>query len=198
MRLLIKKIPNPFEIFSSGKLVVVGVVCYVASSVFAYYCNFNFQDLISIKQGANSNLWLSFYNNGIPVFLLSVVLYSFALLRKAYARYIDLLGVVLISRIPIYIVLLLLEVFYLHKIQKKIELAVLSDDYLLNTISVFDKIVLVFFGLISLLCLYGFFYYLIKGTTYFIASKRKIDVFWILMMIFGLEFVFLLSGINMY
>lgn len=188
---------NPFEKYSSRSLCIIGILAYLASSIISYYTLNHFQGIISVKSGGNATLLLSFYNNGIPIVLLTLALFLFGRTRNRNTRIIDILNVVMVSRIIIYLILLLLiEPFFIHGVLMKVEIAILDDDYMLNTLSSFDRTVLITFALLSLFCLVYFFYFFIGGIRFVINSKSKLDIFWILIIVFGLEIAFTLFHIN--
>ena len=190
---------NPFEDFSSNQLLIVGLVTYVLSSMLVYYTGNHFQGVISIKQGASSNLIWSFYNNGMVVVLLSVLCYLFGKIRRSNVRFVDVLNVVLISRIIIYVILLLLiEPVFVKNTLTKVELAVLDDDFMLTSLSNLDRTVLISLAMISLLGLFYFFYFFVTSLCFVLNSKSKIDVLWILVLVFGLEILFSLFHLNIY
>lgn len=191
------KILKPFAYYSDRTLLLVGVFAYVLSSFIAYYSGYHFEGLISVKSGANSSLLLSFYNNGISILLLTVCCYLFAKLRNSHSRIIDVLNVVLISRISIYIIMLMLtEPVFIKQTLIKVELAILDNDFMLSSLTTLNKVALMSLGVLSIFALISFFYYLVSGVLFIINSKTKMDVFFELLLIFGLEIVFVLFRIN--
>lgn len=191
------KILKPFAYYSARTLLLVGVFAYVLSSLIAYYSGYHFEGLISVKSGANSSLLLSFYNNGISILLLTVCCYLFAKLRNSHSRIIDVLNVVLISRISIYIIMLMLtEPVFIKQTLIKVELAILDNDFMLSSLTTLNKVALMSLGVLSIFALISFFYYLVSGVLFIINSKTKMDVFFVLLLIFGLEIVFVLFRIN--
>lgn len=190
---------NPFEYFSSNQLLFVGLLAYVLSSLLVFYTGNHFQGVISIKQGASSHLAWSFYNNGIVIVLLSALCFLFAKIRRSAVRFIDVLNVVLISRIILYtILLLLLEPLFVKDTLTKVELAILDNDFALTTISNLDRVVLISLAMVSLLGLFYYFYFFVIGLRFVLNSKSKNDVFWILALIFGLEIMFAFFHLNIY
>lgn len=190
---------NPFEYISSGKLLLIGLLLYLISS-WSIFLSFNhFQGLISVKSGANSSLLWSFYNNGVSIVSLSFFTYFYGRLRNPKTRFIDVLNVVLISRCIIYFIALLInEPFFVKKALIKVELAILDNDFMLNTLATSDKVALVSLGLLSVLSLFYYFYFYISGIRFVINSKTKLDVLWLLLIFFGLEIAFTLFHVNIY
>lgn len=188
---------NPFEDISSNLLFMIGLVAYVMSSFLAYYSGNHFMGLISVKSGGNSSLLLSFYNNGIPIVLLTGASFFLCRIRNKNTRIIDVLNVVMISRIIIYCILLMIaEPLFFKEVLLKVELAILNNDFAMISLSRLDKAVLTGFGIIALIGLFYFFYFFISGIRFVMNSKANIDILWILILIFGLEIAFTLFHIN--
>ena len=194
---LAKLLINPFEEISSTKLLIIGLLAYLASSVFVFYSKCHFEGLIGVKSGRNTNLALSFYNNGIAIVLLTLGCYIFSYLKKSNFRLIDIFNVVLISRIIIYaLLLILIEPFIVKNTLLKVEMAILDDDFMLATLTNFDRTVLTIFGFLCISFIVYFFYFFITGLRFVINSKTKMDSIWILLIVFGLEIVFTLFHFN--
>lgn len=188
---------NPFEELPSNQLMIIGLLFYVLSSIFVYYTSNHFEGLISVKSGSNTSLMLSFYNNGIAIVFLSLGAYLFGKVRNSGLRLIDVVNVVLISRIVIYIILLLIiEPFFVKDIFVKVELAILDDDFMLQSLSNLDRIILTVVGILAVFGLLFYFYFFISGLRFVINSKTKIDIFWILLVFLGLEVLCIGLGLN--
>lgn len=188
---------NPFEDISSNKLLIIGIVSYILSSLLAFYSSNHFLGFLSIKSGADSSLLLSFYNNGLAIVLLTLAVFIFARFKNSHVRFVDVLNVVMISRIVMYLILLVLaDPFLVKNTLTKVELAILDDDFLLQTLTSFDKSVLVLIGLISVFGLFYFFYFFVSGVRFIINSKQRIDIYWIIFLVFLLEFVITFLGLN--
>ena len=194
---VIALLTNPFENYSAKKLCYLGITAYLLSSILAYYSFHHFQGILRVTAGANASLSWSFYNNACPIVLLTLAMFVFGRLKNGHIRMLDILNVVLISRIIIYGLLTFLVIpFSLEKVLLKVEFSILDDDFMLSSLTVLDWAVLLVSGLFSLLCLTYFFYFFIKGIRFVVHSKSKLDGCWILVIIFGLEIAFILFGIN--
>lgn len=189
-----KLLTNPFEDVSSTKLLIVGVISYLISSLIVFYSMNHFEGIISIKAGRNTNLALSFYNNGMAIATLTLGCYIFSILKRANIRIVDILNVVLISRIIIYVLLLLLiEPFVIKNTLLKVEIAILDDDFMLTTLTYLDRIVL---GVLGFLCVAVLLYFFITCLRFVINSKTKMDTVWIVLLVFGLEIVYTVFQFN--
>lgn len=192
-----KLLTNPFEDVSSTKLLIVGVISYLISSLIVFYSMNHFEGIISIKAGRNTNLALSFYNNGMAIATLTLGCYIFSILKRANIRIVDILNVVLISRIIIYVLLLLLiEPFVIKNTLLKVEIAILDDDFMLTTLTYLDRIVLGVLGFLCVAVLLYFFYFFITCLRFVINSKTKMDTVWIVLLVFGLEIVYTVFQFN--
>lgn len=193
----IKIISNPFEVISDKTLLIIGLIAYLLSSLIVYNTNNHFQGLFMIRAGATSSLMLSLYNNAIAIFLLTLVAYGYGRWRNDNTHWIGVLNVVLISRIIIYIVmLLLLNSVLINNTIMKVEFAILDKDYWLQSLTYFDYLVLLAIGMLTLFGIVYFFYFFINGLRYTIGVKGKIEGLWILCLVFGLEIVFTLVHLN--
>src|SRR5690554_2011371 len=94
---------NPFEKYSETTLLIFGIVATLLGSFLGYLMNACFDGIIDMHLVGNIRWYQPFLDNLINIIILTsfLILLGKALNRKT--RFIDILAVVLISRIPIYL-----------------------------------------------------------------------------------------------
>jgi len=94
---------NPFEKYSETTLLIFGIVATLLGSFLGYLMNARFDGIIDMHLVGNIRWYQPFLDNLINIIILTsfLILLGKALNRKT--RFIDILVVVLISRIPIYL-----------------------------------------------------------------------------------------------
>ena len=99
---MIKKMLNPFEKYTENKLLVFGLVCLIIGSYIGYLFNAYFDSILHISFIKNSEFIATLIQNVIIAILLAIVLYALGKYINPKTRFIDVLNVSLIARIPFY------------------------------------------------------------------------------------------------
>ena len=99
---MIKKMLNPFEKYTENKLLVFGLVCLIIGSYMGYLFNAYFDSILHISFIKNSGFIATLIQNVIIAILLAIVLYALGKYINPKTRFIDVLNVSLIARIPFY------------------------------------------------------------------------------------------------
>lgn len=94
---------NPFEKYTEKTLILFGFSFMILGSLFGVFCNSNFDGVLDIHF---SNYQLSFLElileNLINVAVMAICLFAVGKIINLKTRFIDLVSVALVSRIPIY------------------------------------------------------------------------------------------------
>lgn len=98
---------NPFEKFSEKQLFVFGTLFLFIGSYLGYLFNTQFDSISHIYFKDNTLLIKSIIQNLVLTFLLSIALFALGKYFNKKTRFIDILNVSLISRIPFYLLTLL-------------------------------------------------------------------------------------------
>jgi uncharacterized protein YjeT (DUF2065 family) len=99
---MIKKMLNPFEKYTENKLLVFGLVCLIIGSYIGYLFNAYFDSILHISFIKNSGFIATLIQNVIIAILLVIVLYALGKYINPKTRFVDVLNVSLIARIPFY------------------------------------------------------------------------------------------------
>lgn len=154
---------SPFAYFSEKALFGVGFIFYVLSS------------LLVSRHGQQFNGFMHLYPLEDVSFLsvlyvqLQYILVSVALLfciGKAInkkTRLIDILNVVLIARIPFYLLLFFSFAIDMDAILEVIRTSISTGDYELDSVSKSDMLLLTFFGIFSIFIIVYHYYLIIRG-----------------------------------
>lgn len=99
---MIKNILNPFEKYTESKLLVFGWVFLIIGSYIGYLFNAYFDSILHISFIKNSMFITTLIQNIINVVLLSSALYVLGKYINPKTRFVDVINVSLIARIPFY------------------------------------------------------------------------------------------------
>lgn len=99
---MIKTILNPFEKFTEQKLLLFGLLLLLIGSYIGFVFNAYFDSILHISFIKNSVLIATLIQNAIIAVLLAIVLYALGKYINPKTRFIDILNVSLIARIPFY------------------------------------------------------------------------------------------------
>lgn len=176
---------DPFDNLSETKLIIFGVIGFLIGTFAAYFLGGSYPGMISFKSNPATLLQL-LYQNLLATTLLSVVLFSLGKILNSRVRFLDMLITVLIARIAIYSMALLntnkwlnpiADLIAENAINKQTEIAVDKGD-----------LILLFLGVIVILCLLIYFFYLlIKGFRISVNSKKSYHGLILVLVVFIIE-----------
>lgn len=160
---MFRKLLNPFAYFDDKILLIVGFFAHFIFSYICYISSSYFPDFLSIQKVKIAFPFPDIvYQNTRNVFIAVVIFYIFGKMINSKTRLVDIINVVLISRIAYYAVFITDFIpFINHKIDRLAE-GVLSNDFsMLHDISTMTIVVIVAFIAIFFMAL--MFYYLYIG-----------------------------------
>lgn len=179
-----KTLTNPFEIYRERNLLIIGVVFAILTGlVSSYTSHLLFGSLKVISN--QKQLWYEAILN-IVITLLSntIMLYVFARLRYVKTRFVDVINVVLVSHLVLYLMLCLTVLPLVQNAVTAVELEILDKGFAAPELSKVHMITLVGFGLVVISLLFYFFYLLVVGMKIAMNSKRKLDIFLLILLVF--------------
>lgn len=179
-----KTLTNPFEIYRERNLLIIGVLFAILTGlVSSYTSHLLFGSLKVISN--QKQLWYEAILN-IVITLLSntIMLYVFARLRYVKTRFVDVINVVLVSHLVLYLMLCLTVLPLVQNAVTAVELEILDKGFAAPELSKVHMITLVGFGLVVISLLFYFFYLLVVGMKIAMNSKRKLDIFLLILLVF--------------
>lgn len=99
---MFKTLLNPFEKFSEKQLLLFGILFLIIGSYFGFLLNAYFDSILHISFVQNATYLNSILQNVIITVILSFVLFALGKYFNPKTRFIDVLNVSLIARIPFY------------------------------------------------------------------------------------------------
>lgn len=131
---------NPFEKYSETILLALGIVFTVLGTLLGFYFNARFDGALDMHLVINVTLQQVVLDNLINIFCLFIFLFGVANFVNQKTRFVDILNTILISRIAIYVFVLLPKPS--NEVMKNIAIGNINqvndfDIFLLTTISVF-------------------------------------------------------------
>lgn len=160
---MIKKLLNPFAYFEDKALLIIGVLAHLIFTYIAKLTNSNFPDFLSIKKGLiDFTFWDLLYQNTRNIAIAILFLFILGKIINKRTRFIDIVNVVLISRIAYYIVFI---TDFIPVVNSKLNKV--TDNIQSNNLSVLQEsstmlvILIVAFVAIFFICV--MFYYLYIG-----------------------------------
>ena len=160
---MIKKLLNPFAYFEDKALFIIGVLAHLIFTYIAKLTNSNFPDFLSIKKGLiNFTLWDLLYQNTRNIAIAILFLFILGKIINKRTRFIDIVNVVLISRIAYYIVFITDFIPIVNNKLNKVTDSIQSNNLsVLQESSTMLVILIVAFVAIFFICV--MFYYLYIG-----------------------------------
>lgn len=160
---MIKKLLNPFAYVDDVKLLIIGVIAHFLFTFIAYHFNYYFPDFISIQKTIINFSFLDIlYQNSRNVMIAFIILFICGRNINSKTRSIDICNVVLIARIPYYLILL---TDFVPIVKEKMDLVTKSVQ--INNLVVFQDIsvvtVIMIIAILALLVMVLMFYYLYIG-----------------------------------
>lgn len=164
-----KKLYNPFEIFSEKQLLISGIIILILGSYIGFLFNGRFDGVVDLHFMENVTLSNVLIDNLINTVLLSVFLFLLGLFINSKTRIIDILNTSLIARIPFY----MLPFFNTNN--KMIEttegLLEMATSNNMESLTPIDLFFVVVFGILALLTLIWFSILLWNG--FKVATNAK-------------------------
>ncbi len=102
-----KILTNPFEKYTENKLILIGSLATIIFSYVAFLSSYRLNALLDIHLSDNITIYQPLVDNIINVFTCSIILYLLGLYINNKTRYIDILTISLVSRIPLYPLLII-------------------------------------------------------------------------------------------
>lgn len=160
---MFKKLLNPFAYFDDKLLLIIGLITHIFFSYVCYLADSYFPDFLSIQKVKIDFSFVDIvYQNTRNVLIAILLLYLYGKFINAKTRFIDIVNVVLISRIAYYIVFITDFIPFVNEKINKVTEGVLSNNLaILQDPS--TMIVIVTVGFFALFCMALLFYYLFIG-----------------------------------
>ena len=160
---MIKKLLNPFAYFEDKALLIIGILAHLIFTYIAKLTNSNFPDFLSIKKGLiDFTFWDLLYQNTRNIAIAILFLFILGKIINKRTRFIDIVNVVLISRIAYYIVFITDFIPIVNNKLNKVTDSIQSNNLsVLQESSTMLVILIVAFIAIFFICV--MFYYLYIG-----------------------------------
>ena len=160
---MIKKLLNPFAYFEDKALLIIGILAHLIFTYIAKLTNSNFPDFLSIKKGLiDFTFWDLLYQNTRNIAIAILFLFILGKIINKRTRFIDIVNVVLISRIAYYIVFITDFIPIVNNKLNKVTDSIQSNNFsVLQESSTMFVILIVAFIAIFFICV--MFYYLYIG-----------------------------------
>lgn len=160
---MFRKLLNPFAYFDDKMLLIIGLIAHLFFSYICFMADSYFPDFLSIKKVQLDFSFIDIvYQNTRNVLIAVLLLYFYGKFINPKTRIIDIVNVVLISRIAYYIVFITDFIPFINNKINKVTEGVLSNDLtILQDASTMTVIVIV--GFIAIFFMLVMFYYLYIG-----------------------------------
>ena len=160
---MIKKLLNPFAFFNDKILLVIGIVAHFVFTYVAKLSDSFFPDFLSIKKNGTPYTYIDLlYQNTRNLLIAIVLLYILGKIINKRTRIIDIVNVVLISRIAYYIVFITDFIPIVNNNMEKVLKGVTTNNLaVLQETSTMIVVLIVAFVAIFFICV--MFYYLYIG-----------------------------------
>ena len=160
---MIKKLLNPFAYFEDKALLIIGILAHLIFTYIAKLTNSNFPDFLSIKKGLiDFTFWDLLYQNTRNIAIAILFLFILGKIINKRTRFIDIVNVVLISRIAYYIVFITDFIPIVNNKLNKV-----TDNIQSNNLSVLQEsstmLVILIVAFIAIFFICVMFYYLYIG-----------------------------------
>lgn len=179
-----KTLTNPFEIYRERNLLIIGVVFAILTGLVSSYTSHLLFGSLKVISNQKQLWYEAILNIAITLLSNTIMLYVFARLRYVKTRFVDVLNVVLVSHLVLYLMLCLTVLPLVQNAVTAVELEILDKGFAAPELSKVHMITLVGFGLVVISLLFYFFYLLVVGMKIAMNSKRKLDVFLLILLVF--------------
>ncbi|HLS37208.1 MAG TPA: hypothetical protein VK023_02960 [Sphingobacterium bovisgrunnientis] len=179
-----KTLTNPFEIYRERNLLIIGVVFAILTGLVSSYTSHLLFGSLKVISNQKQLWYEAILNIAITLLSNTIILYVFARLRYVKTRFVDVLNVVLVSHLVLYLMLCLTVLPLVQNAVTAVELEILDKGFAAPELVNVHMITLVGFGLVVISLLFYFFYLLVVGMKIAMNSKRKLDVFLLILLVF--------------
>ena len=179
-----KTLTNPFEIYKERNLLIIGVVFAILTALVSSYTSHLLFGSLKVISNHRQIWYEAILNIAITLLSNTIMLYVFARLRYVKTRFVDVLNVVLISHLVLYLMLYLTVLPLVQNAVTAVELEILDKGFAAPQLSKLHMITSLGFGLVVISLLFYFFYLLVVGMKIAMNSKRKLDVFLLILLVF--------------
>lgn len=179
-----KTLTNPFEIYRERNLLIIGAIFAILTGLVCSYTSHLLFGSLKVISNQKQLWYEAILNIAITLLSNTIMLYVFARLRYVKTRFVDVLNVVLVSHLVLYLMLCLTVLPLVQNAVTAVELEILDKGFAAPELSKVHIITLVGFGLVVISLLFYFFYLLVVGMKIAMNSKRKLDVFLLILLVF--------------
>lgn len=179
-----KTLTNPFEIYRERNLLIIGVVFAILTGLVSSYTSHLLFGSLKVISNQKQLWYEAILNIAITLLSNTIMLYVFARLRYVKTRFVDVINVVLVSHLVLYLMLCLTVLPLVQNAVTAVELEILDKGFAAPELSKVHMITLVGFGLVVISLLFYFFYLLVVGMKIAMNSKRKLDIFLLILLVF--------------
>lgn len=148
---MMKILFNPLALFQENKLFIFGIIATFIGSTIGLLTNSRFDGVLDCHLAGDFMPWYQPYlDNLVNIVMTFAILFALSKMVNKKSRSIDILNAVLISRIPIYLVSLVLMNDFMTAPLKKLA----ENPFELNlSLSISEWFLIIFSSCFSLLCL---------------------------------------------
>lgn len=143
---------NPFKRYQENHLFILGVAVTLFGSYLGYLFNVRFDGVLDVHFAKSTSSWQPALDNLIDTSILAILLYALGMYSNRKTRFIDILNITLISRIPFYLITFFNVGGAMERINSEVLNTLLTQKIPdLSTLPLNSVIALGVFGLISIL-----------------------------------------------
>ena len=179
-----KTLTNPFEIYRERNLLIIGVLFAILTGLVSSYTSHLLFGSLKVISNQKQLWYEAILNIAITLLSNTIMLYVFARLRYVKTRFVDVINVVLVSHLVLYLMLCLTVLPLVQNAVTAVELEILDKGFAAPELPKVHMITLVGFGLVVISLLFYFFYLLVVGMKIAMNSKRKLDIFLLILLVF--------------
>ena len=95
---------NPFKKYQENHLFILGLVATLLGSYLGYFFNVRYDGVLDVHFANNTISWQAALDNLINITVLAILLFALGMYMNRKTRFIDILNITLISRIPFYLI----------------------------------------------------------------------------------------------
>lgn len=170
-------ITQPFEQIAEKKLLTIGLTSLLAGSLIALNTNARFDGVIDMHLVERVRPIQPFLDNIINTIILAVLLFALGKYINSKTRFIDIINIAFICRVPFYV----LPLFNINNLMfdttEKLLKNISNPDMLLESIQAPATLLLIIvFGIASVLALLLFGYLLYKGFKTATNFKNRLHI----------------------
>ena len=184
---MIKTLLNPFEKFSEKQLLIFGILFLFIGSYIGFLLNAYFDSILHISFVQNTTYIFVLLQNLTITTLLSIVLFALGKYFNPKTRFIDLLNVSLVARIPFYFSTL---INFNNATSKLTDRIINNLDTIQNIkFSTSEYLFLILTSVFGILCVFLFGYLLWKGFKTATNAKTTKEIILLILTLFFINFI---------